>query len=204
MTPTKRDADDTQAPLFGLVLAGGRGTRLRRDKGALDYHGIPQVRWALQLLDGLCQRSFVSIRAEQAETELYRDLPFIVDRGDSAGPASGLRAALQQFPRSAWLVIAVDMPAVHRGLLAELVGERQADMLATAYRHQDGTPEPLCTIWEPAALAVIDAVGASGAVSLRRLLENGPAKLIATADEDALANVNTPADDARIRQRPPA
>ncbi len=184
------------ARLHGLVLAGGLGSRLKRDKGELDYHGQPQVQWALDLLARDCESRFVSIRVEQTETDVYRGLPAIVDRGDSAGPASGLLAALRRFPGAAWLLIAADMPMLDSGLLARLVAERDTAGFATAYRHSDGTPEPLCAIWEPTVLGLLEA----GATSLRRLLEAGPAKLLAIDDDDVLSSVNTPADDARIRR----
>ena len=185
----------TPTPLHGLVLAGGRGSRLQRDKGELDYHGMPQARWAFELLAGFCEPRFVSIRADQAGAGVYRELPLITDGGESAGPASGLRTAMRRFPSAAWLVIAADMPLLHSALLTRLIEARDATALATACRHADGTPEPLCAIWEPAALESLEA----GAVSLRRLLEAGPAKLVEIGDDDALSSVNTPADDARIR-----
>ena len=37
-------------PLYGLLLAGGASTRMRRDKAALSYHGKPQLQWGLELL----------------------------------------------------------------------------------------------------------------------------------------------------------
>jgi molybdopterin-guanine dinucleotide biosynthesis protein A len=166
----------------------------------LDYHGLPQARWALELLQGFCEPRFVSIRAGQAAADAYQGLPSITDLGASAGPASGLQAALRRFPNAAWLVIAADMPLLERAVLARLATERDAAALATAYRHADGTPEPLCAIWEPAALEAIEAGRGEGGTSLRRLLEMGPAKLLEIDDEKAFFSVNTLEDDKRIRQ----
>ena len=38
------------APLLGLVLAGGRSTRMKRDKAALTYRGATQLERAWDLL----------------------------------------------------------------------------------------------------------------------------------------------------------
>jgi molybdopterin-guanine dinucleotide biosynthesis protein A len=187
-------------PLYGLVLAGGRGTRLGRDKGVLDYHGVPQARWAMDLMTPSCERRFVSVRAEQAKTEPYRNLPLIVDRSSDGGPAAGLEAALHECPGVAWLLVATDMPLLDRAVLAALVAARDPRALATAYVHADGTPEPLCAIWEPSAREALAAASAVEHVSLRRLLGAGPAKLIPIDRETALASVNTREDDARIRR----
>lgn len=198
MTP----APQSNPPLHGLVLAGGRGTRLGAEKGALDYHGQPQVRWALELVTPLCARAFVSVRAAQAQGPVYRDLPLILDDGaEAAGPAAGLAAALRRFPDVAWLVLAADMPLLDRALLARLVAARDTTALATAFRHVDGTPEPLCAIFEPAVLPAIEAMGGSHRVSLRGVLATGPAKLLALDDDAPLTSVNTPEDDARVRRR---
>jgi len=188
--------------LYGLVLAGGRGTRLSRDKGSLDYHGLPQALWAYQLLEPVCggEHRFVSVRGDQLEAAPYLDLPTIADEGEGGGPAAGLLAALNRFPAVAWLTVAADMPLLTPRLLATLVAQRDPAVIATAFRHADGTPEPLCAIWEPAARAVIAAAATPAEVSLRRLLEANPAKLIAPDDERALASVNTPAEEAAARQ----
>ena len=92
------------------------------------------------------------------------------------------------------------MPLLDRALFEKLIQQRDAEALATAYRHQDGAPEPLCAIWEPGVLAMLEARRAEGSVSLRRLLEAGPAKFVPVEDERAFSNVNTPADDLRVRQ----
>ena len=187
--------------LYGLVLAGGQGTRLGRDKGELDYHGLSQAAWGLKLLEPFCGQSLVSVRPEQIDTPAYRGLPTIVDRGSSAGPASGVAAALERFPSAAWLVIAADMPLLTGAVLATLVAHRDPSVLATAYRRRGGMPEPLCAIWEPAAAARLGAQGAGKGISLRRLLEAGPARLLELDDDEALTSVNTPADDLRVRTR---
>jgi len=168
-------------------LRVGGGTRLGRDKGELDCHGLPQARWAHELLAGACERRFVSVRPDQIQAEPYRDLPLIADEGEGGGPAAGLSAALNRFPGAAWLLVAADMPLLTAGVLGVLVEQRDPAGLATAFRRADGTPEPLCAIWEPAVRAV--ATPARG----------GPAKLLAIDDEGALASVNTPADDEWIR-----
>ena len=44
-------------PLYGLVLAGGRSSRMQRDKAALDYHGRTQLEWAMSLVQRHVQRA---------------------------------------------------------------------------------------------------------------------------------------------------
>ena len=186
------------APLYGLVLAGGRGTRLRRDKGSLDYHGMPQVRWAFGLLERHCERVWVSLRTQVDAPDAYRGLPVLFDADSTEGPAAGLLAAFRSAPEAGWLLLAADMPLVGPELLSALVAARRPDAIATAFRHADGTPEPLCAIWEPAAARLLDPLAPNG-VSLRRVLEDGKARLINCPAPARLRSVNTPEDDTSIR-----
>ena len=184
-------------PLYGLVLAGGRGSRLGRDKAALDYHGTSQVRWALTLLARHCARAWASVRDEaQASGAPFLGLETLTDAARVEGPAAGLAAALRFAPDAAWLLLAVDMPLLEDAALAQLGANRDPRAIATAYRHPDGTPEPLCTIWEP---AVAGLLAANGAPSLRRLLQGSAARLLVPAEPLWLKSVNTEVDDATVR-----
>ena len=73
------------------------------------------------------------------------------DDGATEGAAAGLLAAWRLAPGSAWLTLAADMPLVDDVTLGALVAGRGPGAIATAFRHADGTPEALCTIWEPRA-----------------------------------------------------
>ena len=185
-----------RAPLNGLVLCGGRGTRLGRDKGSLDYHGRPQAQWLFELLRGFCAEVFVSVRADQAGAGVYRDLPAIEDPPGAAGPAAGLLAAWQRAPAAAWLVVAADLPLVDARTLRALVNARDPLANATAFRHPDGTPEPLCAIWEPRARPAVEAAPRA---SLRRVLEAGRVAFAVAPEAERLLSVNTPEDEARVR-----
>ena len=188
-------------PLRGLVLAGGRGTRLGgRDKGTLDYHGQPQVRWAYALLAALCPGTCVAVRPEQAEHRAYQGLPLLLDTPAAAGPAAGLLAAFSADTRSAWLVLAADLPLVDAALLERLIAARDPAALGTGYRQPDGTPEPLCAIFEPAARGALERQPPER-LSLRRVLEEGPSRLVDAAEPARLRSVNDPADDAAVRRR---
>ena len=55
-------------PLYGLVLTGGRSTRMGRDKAALEYGGQAQADRAFDLLARVCDKVFVSARADLSRT----------------------------------------------------------------------------------------------------------------------------------------
>jgi len=180
------------APLFGLVLAGGASTRMQRDKAAIDYHGQSQLQWTFHLLTHVCAATFVSVRPDQREEPTRAGLPQIVDRQPGIGPIAGIAAALLAHPKAAWLVVACDLPFLNESTLRHLIEHRDSSKLASAYRSShDGLPEPLCAIWEPAAREPLLAHLAAGKQCPRKLLINADTLLLDLPDSRALDNVNT-------------
>jgi molybdenum cofactor guanylyltransferase len=183
------------APLYGLVLAGGRSTRMRADKAALTYQGQTQLERAMALLGALLPRTFVSVRADQAADPLRARFERIVDRRENIGPIAGVLAAQAAHPHAAWLVLACDLPLLDRASLEYLLRARDPERHATAYRSShDGLPEPLCAIYEPASAAALTAHLAAGRNCPRKFLLSADVKLIDEPHPRALDNINTPED----------
>ena len=184
------------APLHGLVLAGGRSTRMQRDKAAIEYRpGESQLGAAMKLLAPRVARAFVSVRDEQRGDAARSAWPQIVDRGGVEGPIAGITAALHDFPDAAWLVLACDLPFLDANTLDVLIAARDPAGDATAYRStHDGLPEPLCAIYEPRARDAIAAYLSAGRNCPRKFLINARTRLLEQPNPRALDNVNTVAE----------
>jgi molybdenum cofactor guanylyltransferase len=181
------------APLYGLVLAGGRSSRMGRDKAALEYHGRAQLERAYDLLEKLVARAFVSVRPDQTGEPLRARFTQIVDDGNLEGPVAGISAAQKAHPDAAWLVLACDLPWLDIATLQHLIARRDPARVATAFRStRDGLPEPLCAIYEPAAAPALQGFLATGHHCPRKLLINSDTLLLDQPDPKALDNVNTP------------
>jgi molybdopterin-guanine dinucleotide biosynthesis protein A len=180
-------------PLYGLVLAGGRSTRMQRDKAGIEYRpGLTQVDAAMELLSPRVARVYLSVRADQREDAARSKHPQIVDRGGVEGPIAGIVAALGQHPAAAWLVLACDLPFLDAATLDTLIGSRDPDADATAFRSShDGLPEPLCAIYEPRSAPKIAAQLAAGRNCPRKFLINAHTRLLQQPNPRALDNVNT-------------
>ena len=188
------------APVFGLILAGGSSTRMHRDKAALPYQGKSQLDRAFELAGRHTAQVFVSVRPHQTAEPTRAAKPLIIDCFEGEGPIVGIRSALAAHPAVAWLVIACDLPFLSDAALEQLLAERDPAVLATAFLSMhDGLPEPLCTIWEPAAAAALAAYQQGGGRCPRKFLGRHPARLLGPRDSRALDNVNTPEDYAQAR-----
>jgi molybdopterin converting factor subunit 1 len=183
------------APLYGLVLAGGRSSRMGRDKAALRYEGQTQLERAMALLSAHVARAYVSVRPDQKTDALRARFAQIEDRASDIGPMAGLLAAQAAHPEAAWLVLACDLPLLDEPTLRRLIGARATTALATAYRSShDGLPEPLCAIYEPRSRAALSDYVAQGKHCPRKFLLHVGAHLIEEPNPRALDNINTPAE----------
>jgi molybdopterin-guanine dinucleotide biosynthesis protein A len=189
------------APLRGLVLSGGRSTRMQRDKALLDYAGQTQLERAVALLQQVTNDVRVSVRADQIHDPLRSRFAQVVDGSGVQGPAAGILAAQQADPAAAWLVLACDLPMLDAATLAALVAGRDPSRQATAFRSShDGLPEPLCAIWEPASGPALLQFVAGGRNCPRKFLLQHDTLLLDQPNPEALDNVNTPDELRAARQ----
>lgn len=184
--------------IYGLVLAGGMSTRMGQDKSLMQWHGKEQHYHMADLLQDFCDEVFISCRQEQQISAGYKS---IVDSVDGKGPIVGILSAMELHPDTAWLVVACDLPLIDRETLQYLLDNRDATKVATTYKSPyDGLPEPLITIWEPSAKAVLEDFRTRGYNCPRKALINSDSMVLHALNEDALINTNTPEDAARARE----
>jgi len=186
------------APLKGLVLAGGKSTRMNRDKGKIDYHGKEQRLYMYDLLSKLTTESFLSIRKEQLD-EFQTEEPTIEDVFIGLGPYGAILSAFQNDPNAGWLVTACDQPLLNEDTLKHLISKRNPSKLATAfYNSETDFPEPLVTIWEPRAYSRMLYFLSLGYSCPRKVLINSDIELVKLENEQVLRNANTPEEFDQI------
>jgi molybdopterin-guanine dinucleotide biosynthesis protein A len=180
-------------PLAGLVLAGGQSRRMGRDKAALLFAGESLLERAVKLLASQLADVRVGVRPEQSHDAIRARYPLIEDRFADIGPAAGILSAHLSNPDCGWLVIACDMPLLDADTIAALIAARDIQADATAWASvADGTPEPLCAIYEPGTLAAfLESVRAGGNPSPRSWLQSVRLSLLDASDPAALKSANT-------------
>tara|TARA_R110000744_G_scaffold28550_2_gene68750 strand:- start:353 stop:943 length:591 start_codon:yes stop_codon:yes gene_type:complete len=180
------------AKLYGLVLSGGKSTRMGTDKGLIEYHGVPQREYLYNLLSQVCENTFISLREEQ-KAEVPETMKTIVDLNEFRGPYNGLLSAHKKYPDAAWLVLACDLPLMDLDALKELISQRDSTKQATSFALKENPlPEPLCAIWEPLALqkSVLYLESGNGTCP-RKYLINHDTKLVFPKNENVLLNANS-------------
>ncbi len=178
--------------LYGLVLSGGKSTRMGEDKGLITYHDAPQREHLYHLLSEVCEQTFLSIRTDQKES-ISEDYKTIIDTDEFRGPYNGLLSAHIKYPKVAWLVLACDLPLMDKQALEELIAARDISKIATAFADvENPLPEPLCAIWEPQALEESVAyLQAGNGTCPRKFLINADVHLVFPQRTEVLLNANS-------------
>ena len=176
------------ATVKGLVLVGGKSTRMGQDKSNLDYFGKPQKIVAKQLLESNNLETFYSVQnASEYDDEIH-------DKFLNLGPFGGICSAFQKDPNAAWFVLATDVPFVNDQIIKLLLNQRNPGKIATAIKGKGKDfPEPLITIYEPKAYPILLQYLAQGYSCPRKALINSEVEIV-EVDDDFIRNVNTPVD----------
>lgn len=185
------------APLYGLVLAGGKSSRMGTDKGLKLWHKKPQRYHMADLLSHICTKTFISCRADQVDS-IARPYEYIIDKDTEGGPLGAIAGAQKLHPQHAWLIVACDLPLLDLKTLQYLNKERNAAAVATSFiSPHDQLPEPLIAIWEPKSAATVQEWLDRGYKCPRKVLINSYCHLIQPPIEDCLLNANTPEEADR-------
>lgn len=98
-----------------ILLAGGRSSRMARDKALLDWHGRPLIDHMLDLLRDAGARSTVV----SGDRPAHRGVP---DAWPGRGPVAGIASALRACGDGPVVVVPVDLPRLSAQRIAALLG----------------------------------------------------------------------------------
>ena len=191
-------------PFSGVILAGGFGTRLGRDKASAEAAGRPLLHWTADALATVSDDLVVVARPGQALPPPAGAAWRVArDARSEAGPLAGTEAGLRLARHDLAIVVATDMPLVAPALLCAVAAAcRDVDVVMPV---RDGRPEPLLGAYRRAAGAVATALLDAGERRPRVLLERLPSRRLdaealraCDAELASLRNVNTPADLASV------
>jgi molybdopterin-guanine dinucleotide biosynthesis protein A len=176
-----------------VILAGGRSTRMGRDKSALPVAGMTLLEWMVQRLG---PRFMETIVAGAPAPEAAREAP---DRRADAGPLAGIEAGLLAASSPYVFVVACDMPRASARLAALLI-ERCAGHDAAVPR-VDGRAQPTCAAYARTAAARIGGYLERGARRATEMLDELDTVYVEAAElakegiaAAELADLDTPAD----------
>jgi molybdopterin-guanine dinucleotide biosynthesis protein A len=188
----------------GLILAGGKGSRLGGvNKALLEVGGRPNIERVLDTLGPLCSR--IVVVANDHSLADRPDLELMLDLEPHAGVLPALAQGLAALDSDLVVTVACDMPFLSRPLLAELIARSAASDVVIPVL--DGRPEPMHAVYR--RLASLQAIRAALAAGERRMISFLDRVRVARVESAELRrwdpelrsffNTNTPADLERAR-----
>jgi len=178
----------TRDNIVGVLLAGGKNTRMHEPKWSISYRGMPEWRRVKELVDALRIPFVVSCSRESASD--FHNANVIVDAYD-IGPAGGILSVMEKLENAdAFLFIGCDLPfleAVTLEAMIEAYTLRQSTVCASVFNE---TIEPMVSVWRREDYRKIADIIAGGDLSLRSILRLIHAIRV-PVDPDQLANINT-------------
>jgi molybdopterin-guanine dinucleotide biosynthesis protein A len=206
------------AEAAGVVLAGGRSSRMGAPKAALEWHGSTLLYRTTALLSRTVDGPVLVVAAPgQDLPDLPRGVEVVADPVDGLGPMRGLATGLAATGgrASVAFVCSTDLPFLHPALVRRVLrafADPQADVVLPVAR---GYRQPLAAGYRTALAALVEKLLGEG--NLRpgmlfqhcRVTQLDDDALLADAELsrhdpalDSLVNVNEPDDYAAARSRP--
>ena len=189
-----------------IILAGGRSSRMGRDKAMIEIAGVPLIRRIYDVVAtcvDLGQIYVVTPWPEQYQQILPADCNFILEQQPHQGPFVAFTQGLAKISTNWLLLLACDLPNLSTPAIQTWIDSLPSiDPQSIAYlpRHVSKGWEPLCgfyrQICRDSAIEYID----NGGRSFQGWLKMQVVTELVVADPLFLINCNTPADLAAIIQ----
>lgn len=181
----------------GFVLAGGRSSRMGRNKALLPETPVEKPS-GLSLIERICRRVAAVTQPVTiiGATEIYQGLGFPVepDIHPGCGPLSGIETALTITSADWNLVVACDMPLASPDLFAKLLGATDPGVDCILPVRPDGFLEPLCAVYHRRALQEVENALRRGEYKVTAALNRLQVHHFALDNENDVVNINTPED----------
>lgn len=179
-------------PPVGVVLTGGRSTRMGVDKALVVFEGVAMARRVADALaDGGCDP--VWCQGGDAAQLAAIGLEVRPDPELHAGPLAAIAAALAAASPADAVVCACDLPALDGSVVAGLVEAGRRSHGAIVAVATDDRGAHLAGWWSAAAAGPLAALCAAGTSSYREAVARLGAVAV-TVPAVAVRNVNRPDD----------
>ena len=173
--------------ISGLVLCGGKSTRMGVDKAFLNYHGTEQYKYVADLFEKINLSVFISCNSKQ-QVEISSSYETITDNEEynNSGPVAGLLSAFKIYNTTSFIVAGCDYPHVNSNHINQLLSLSRFGFDAVCFVSNE-TPnllEPLLTYYHFSCADKLTAYYNNGNTSLNKFLST--IKTIKIVAEDNL------------------
>ena len=165
--------------ITAIVLAGGKSTRMKSEKGLVDFKGKNLIEYVLDSISCVSDKIIIITQNLAYETFGFPCIPdFYNDKGAIGGIYTGLTSSSTQKN----LVLGCDMPFMSATILNMLIKNiNDEDVLLTEHL---GKPEPLCSIYDKNCITYIKSMIEQNQLKVTSAIAGLKSRLISFDNED--------------------
>jgi molybdenum cofactor guanylyltransferase len=186
--------------MTGIVLSGGKSSRMGKEKGLCLLQGKPLIEYSIELLKQFCET--IKISSNNADYD-YFGHQIVKDKITGIGPAAGIYSCLLASGDNENFVLSCDTPMVSIELIRVILSDdiKNRDALIPVY---NGFPEPLCALYRKSCLPAFAESIKDGQYKIQDILKKVNVNFVELTQSDSIihplsfTNVNTPEDIRKL------
>lgn len=131
--------------VYGIVMCGGKSSRMRTDKSRIIYHEKEQQYHVYEILQAICNDVFISCNKEQQKF-IDKKYNAIADENiyNAIGPLGGILSSFKKLIQGNLFVVGCDYPYLTKEVLKDFIDSVKASTIAAAfYNDKEELYEPL-------------------------------------------------------------
>lgn len=176
-------------PITGIVIAGGKSSRMHTNKALINYHGIRLIDNAIQVIEDVSSEILVSSNIPIDKISY----PIVIDEIPDIGPIGGLYSCLLASRTEQNVIIPCDVPNLNAELYQLLIKNAE-NVDAVIPRLPNGKVEPLVAFYKKSILPIIKLSIDNKDYKLVNFLSKINVKFIDIEDIRMFKNLNSPED----------
>ena len=183
--------------ITGIILAGGKSSRMGTDKGLLHLDGKPFVLYSIAAIEPLVSQTLII--SNNPDYDVFK-LKRVEDIIKDAGPLAGIYTGLNQSKTDYNLVLSCDIPLIKTEVLEQLIEAQDgnSDIIQIV---SNGKHMPLIALYHKRCKTLFFELLKNGERRLHKALKQFKVKnVVLNSDRDFFTtNVNTPEELKTIR-----
>lgn len=175
--------------ITGIILAGGKSTRMGTDKGLMPFRGKPMIQHIIDPMAKICKRILVV-----TSNPMYGMFGFelVRDEQPDYGPVMGVLSGLKASDTDLNLVLSCDAPFVDFNLMKELVlATGEADIVAAT---SSAGIHPLIATYRKSCIPIFEQAIEEDEHRLRTVIKKLMVEELKVDREELVRNVNRKED----------
>ena len=190
------DDSTTGCGVTAIILAGGKSSRMGRDKAFLEFRGKTFSEFLIGLVSPMVDEILLVVDDRNKFPSSTPNVKIVEDKIKGQGPLVGIWSGLLEIKNDSAFVLSCDMPLVRTAQLENLRDQDSADADVICFVDAEGRPQPFPAIYKKGCAGKMDFVIQRGQFAMKDFLKKAVVKTVSRAQgiSTDFFNVNTKED----------